>query len=141
MSKSIKISEKHGVNPTIPICFFCGEEKKEIVLLGKLPGDTEAPMHMWIPGDYEPCEKCKEKWSHGIPLIEVNDTANFDRQPEIVAGAYPTGRVVVIREEAIKRGFKENVADELLKHRHGLIDRIVFEEIVGKREDSDDNKE
>ena len=40
-TNSIKISQKHGVNPTIPICFWCGKEKNEIALLGKLPGDAE----------------------------------------------------------------------------------------------------
>ena len=54
MSRSIRISEKHGVNPTIPICFYCGEDKNEVALLGKLHGDKEAPMRMWINGDYEP---------------------------------------------------------------------------------------
>ena len=36
MSKGIEISPKHGVNPTIPICFWFGEEKGEIVLLGRV---------------------------------------------------------------------------------------------------------
>lgn len=61
MSRSIRISEKHGANPTIPICFFCGEDKNEVALLGKLSGDKEAPMRMWINGDYEPCDECKKK--------------------------------------------------------------------------------
>ena len=37
MSKSIRLSPAHGVNPTIPICFWCGNEKNEIALMGKLP--------------------------------------------------------------------------------------------------------
>lgn len=63
-SKSIKISPKYGVNPTIPVCFFCGEEKQEIALLGKLKGDVEAPHRMCL--DYEPCEKCKQIFAQGI---------------------------------------------------------------------------
>ena len=43
MSNNIKLSEKYGMNPTIPVCFFCQEEKNEIALLGKLKGDAEAP--------------------------------------------------------------------------------------------------
>ena len=37
MSDSIKISPKHGVNPTIPRCFFCGKEKNMVALLGRIP--------------------------------------------------------------------------------------------------------
>lgn len=42
---SIKISPKHGVNPTIPVCFFCGKPKNEIALMGRMGGkeDIEAP--------------------------------------------------------------------------------------------------
>ncbi len=57
MSAGIKVSPKHGVNPTIPICFWCGEEKGEIALLGKLPGDAEAPRNMVL--DYEPSGRTK----------------------------------------------------------------------------------
>lgn len=42
MSKDIRVSEKHGVNPSITICPICGKETG-IVLLGKLKGDEEAP--------------------------------------------------------------------------------------------------
>ena len=29
---SIRVSDKHGVNPSIPSCFYCNEQKSEIVL-------------------------------------------------------------------------------------------------------------
>lgn len=32
---SIKVSPKYGVNPTIPVCFFCGKPKNEIALMGE----------------------------------------------------------------------------------------------------------
>ena len=35
MSKGdIKLSKKHGLQPTIPLCPYCGKEKNEIALLG-----------------------------------------------------------------------------------------------------------
>ena len=126
MSKSIKISEKHGVNPTMPLCFFCGEEKNEIVLLGKLPGDVEAPRHMWIPGDYEPCEKCKEKWAQGVALIEVTDHENFEKQPPLYDGVYLTDKVAVIKEEACDRIFTQDMKEDLMKHKRGFVFREVF---------------
>lgn len=39
MSGSIKMSKKHGLNPCIPICVFCGKEKNELALLGRLKDD------------------------------------------------------------------------------------------------------
>lgn len=95
----IILSPKHGVNPTIPICFFCGEQKNILVLLGKLKNDEEAPRNMVI--DYEPCAKCKELWNSGVVLIEVTNYPNTINQPEIQENAYPTGRFVVANSEAL----------------------------------------
>ncbi len=41
----ITLSERYGVNPAIPVCYFCNEEKAEIILAGRLPQDREAPRH------------------------------------------------------------------------------------------------
>lgn len=83
-NKGIKLSPKYGVNPTIPICFFCGEEKNEIALMGHIGDgrkreDIEAPKHMIL--DYEPCACCQEKFSHGVLIVEVNSYPNSDNQP------------------------------------------------------------
>lgn len=59
MSDDITLSPKHGVNPCIPLCAFCGEEKNQIALLGKLRDDKEAPKYAVI--DAEPCDNCKDK--------------------------------------------------------------------------------
>ena len=99
---SIKLSEKYGVNPTIPVCFFCGEEKNEVALLGKITNkrtreEVEAPMKMVL--DYEPCDKCKEQWSKGVAIIEA--TKNDLGRPCIAQDAQPTGRIVVVKPEAL----------------------------------------
>ena len=36
MSRNIILSPKYGVNPTIPVCFWCGEQKPEIALMGRV---------------------------------------------------------------------------------------------------------
>lgn len=99
MSKSIPLSPKHGLNPTIPVCFFCKEEKNEIVLLGKISSkrgeDLEAPKHCIL--DYEPCEKCREQFSQGFLVIEVEDYPMSEGQPPIHDNHYPTGRVVLLK--------------------------------------------
>lgn len=105
MSKGIRVSEKHGVNPTIPICAFCGKEKNEIVLLGRLPGDAEAPRTAIV--NYEPCDECKAQWAQGVVIIEVSRFPLTEGQPPISNGAYPTGRVAVVREEALNGNFKK----------------------------------
>jgi len=58
MGKNLILHKEFGVNPTIPICSFCGEDKNEVVLLGNAYKE-EAPMHMQI--DNEPCDACKKK--------------------------------------------------------------------------------
>ena len=107
MSKnSISLSKKYGLNPTIPICFWCGEDRNEIALLGKIGGrneDLEAPMKCII--DYEPCDCCKEKRKLGVTLIEVTEDSPGFNLPEIQNGIYPTGRWCVIRDEVANRMF------------------------------------
>lgn len=110
MSNNIRLSEKHGVNPTIPICAFCGKEKNEIALMGHIGDgrkgeDFEAPRNIIL--DYEPCDECKEQWAQGVAIIEVSRTPMADGQPPISNGAYPTGRVAVVKEEALNGDFKK----------------------------------
>lgn len=110
MSNNIKISPKYGVNPTIPICAFCGKEKNEIALMGRIGDgrkgeDFEAPKHLIL--DYEPCDECKAQWAQGVAIIEVSTYPLADGQPPIAKGAYPTGRVVVVKEEVLNGGFKK----------------------------------
>ena len=117
MCKSIKLSKKHGVNPTIPICFWCGKEKNEVALLGELKGDAEAPKHVIV--DYEPCDKCKELFSKGIQIIGVVDQPIVDGMfPIVVDGdveLYPGGSMFLGTEEWVTRFLTENNEPELLK--------------------------
>ena len=53
MSKGIRVSEKHGVNPSITICPICGKETG-IAILGHIKGDPR-----YIQGDI--CDECKAK--------------------------------------------------------------------------------
>ena len=107
MSKSIRISKKHGLNPTIPICFWCGEEKREIALMGHVStkdnNDIEMPMHCII--DYEPCEKCAAAWKNAVIILET--TEKDIKRPAISKNndknTYPTGSLVGITEDAASR--------------------------------------
>lgn len=101
MNRNIKISPKHGLNPTCCICFFCGESKA-IALLGKLKDDAEAPKKMIM--DYKPCTHCLEKFGDNIVIIEVSLTP-IEGRPPITNEAWPTGRWCVISPETSKELF------------------------------------
>ena len=109
MSKDgIRVSPKHGLNPCIPVCFYCGEQKNEIALLGRIGDgrrgeDFEAPKNAVL--DYVPCEECQKKFAEGVLIIEVKEVPDRLQLP-IAEGAYPTGRYSVVRPEALNGDFK-----------------------------------
>ena len=95
----MRLSNKHGLNPTIPLCPYCGKPKNEIMLTGyegekwaKRNGhpDGQMPMYVLVEGDIQPCDECKKI---GIAVVEVKGDA--DREL--------TGRRWLIKEEAIKK--------------------------------------
>lgn len=120
--KNIKISPKYGVNPCIPVCFFCGEEKNEVALLGRIgkgTEDIEAPRHALL--DYEPCEECLKKMATGITLVEVSNTPS-DNQPPIIENAYPTGNWWVVDEDFVRSNIQPSeLAEQVIVHRKCLV--------------------
>lgn len=93
----VRLSEKHGVNPCIEVCFFCNEEKNSIILFGMLKGDVEAPRKAVI--NDEPCDKCKGYMEQGIILISVDEKLSKDD----MQNPYRTGEWCVVKEEFLKR--------------------------------------
>lgn len=116
----IKLSPKHGLNSVIPCCFFCGKEKNEILLPGRLPGDVEAPKG--VVWDKEPCQECAGYMEQGIILISVKDNpADKDRE-----NPYRTGGWCVVKEEFITRNIDEETAKNILKKRVCFIEDKVW---------------
>lgn len=110
MIVEIKLSPKYGVNPTIPVCFWCGEDRGEVALMGHIGNrkkheDFQAPMRMVL--DYEPCDKCKERMSLGFTIMEATTAPNDVTDIQIQKGVYPTGRYAVITKDAASRIFKD----------------------------------
>ena len=67
----IRLSEQHGVNPSVGKCFYCQGDTNTLMLLGQLPDDAEAPRGMvW---DLEPCDQCKGYMEQGVIVIGVED--------------------------------------------------------------------
>lgn len=119
--KNIVLSEKHGVNPAISKCFFCGQDKNEILLLGKLKGDAEAPKGMAF--DQEPCDQCKDYMKQGIILISVDEK----KSKNDLKNPYRTGGWVVVTDDYIKRVVDPPLRDTLLKKRVGFVPDEAWE--------------
>lgn len=131
---SINLSPKHGLNPTIPVCAWCGKDKNEIALMGQIGDrrkgeDLEAPMHCVL--DYEPCDHCKEQWSQGVAVLEATTERPTPYRPPIQKQGndeiYPTMRYVVITPEAAERIFNS----PFTAGQRILLEDKAFEQIFG----------
>ena len=143
MSKGIELSPKHGVNPTIGVCFFCGEDTGELALLGRIRekddngrskrgSDVEAPRRMVL--SYEPCDKCKENFAKGVALIGVTGVQPEDGRPPIQQDLYPTGSYMVVTKEAANRFFDEEVNSDRALVPQEFLDSLnaQFKELEGE---------
>lgn len=112
-SGSIRIHPEHGLNPTLPVCSWCGKETGEIALLGAAY-KGEAPRHMIVSD--EPCKACQDGMKLGITFIEM-------KSEDPKAGR--TGRWCVMKEEAFIRILNSDPAGEGVKE-NGLKHRKVY---------------
>lgn len=119
----MRISHKHGVNPSLSQCFYCGGDKNEVVLAGLMKGDREAPRKaVW---SMEPCDQCAHFMKEGVILIEVDEAKSTDRQNPHRAGAW-----VVIKDEAIKRIVTTpELAEDILRKRVAFLPTEVWDAI------------
>lgn len=135
MANSIPLSPKHGLNPTIPVCAWCGEQKNEIALMGRIKTevrgeDPQAPMYCVL--DYEPCDHCKEQWALGVAVLEATTVRPTPYRPPIQVQKdgteiYPTMRFVVIKPEAADQIF----GGQFSAGQKLLLEDEAFEKIFG----------
>lgn len=137
MSDSIKLSPKHGLNPTIPICFWCGKDKNEVALMGKInKKDSEAPRRLII--NYDPCDKCKELFDKGIHVIGVTEEPIVKGMFPIINDGkvtlYPTGSMFVATkewaEDFLKANNQEGMIEEVLKKKTLIMPDAFVTEVV-----------
>ena len=120
----MRISEEHGVNPSISQCFYCGEDDK-IILTGKDGEkmaldmgheDGQMPMHCGVI-DMEPCTKCRDYMKEGIIIIGMKD----GEDPNKDINVYRTGQFYVVKDGLFK-ALKEGAPEETVK----IIDGILY---------------
>lgn len=100
-------------------CFFCGEPDR-ILIHTRLRDISEANGKVI---DREPCAKCADLMKKGVMLLSVRDGESGDNP-------YRTGRMVVIKDEAIRRIVtNEAVRESVLKHRFAFIPDTTWEAI------------
>jgi hypothetical protein len=126
MSRGVKLSPKHGVNPMVTQCFFCLEDSG-VALLGRLPGDAEAPRHGCI--DRTPCSRCEDLMRQGVILVSTRDVDDGKENP------YRTGGWVVVRDEAIRRIVQPSeLADRIIEMRFAFVPDTTWDAIGLPRE-------
>jgi hypothetical protein len=87
----LRLHPKHGLAPTIPVCWYCGEEKNEVVLLGaKWKGKAAPPARAIV--DHEPCEVCEKWMKRGIMLLRA--VPGTESAPKRVK----SGQLAVVKE-------------------------------------------
>ena len=119
MKDSIRLSEKHGVNPSVETCFVCGNDTG-VILFGKLPDDKKAPRSVCIG---HICDECTETMKVGVFLIEVDLAKTTDKK-----NPWRTGRLSAIRDEAFRRIFGEN--SPALKKRLAFVENELYSKLI-----------
>lgn len=120
--KSITLSPKHGVNPSITHCEVCGKEIG-IALLGKLKNDAEAPRDIYM-GFCDECQKVIDQ--DGLMIIEVRDG-------ETGNNPYRTGRII-----GVSKDFKEryNIKNYIMYMEQSAFSRL-FDDYLNNKENED----
>lgn len=115
MSKSFKLSPKHGLNASITVCPICGKETG-IAMFGRLKGDAEAPK---VVAGNKLCDDCTKQLEDKVCVLEADGT-NKDGSP-IRTGRYifvpkycfksDTPKVVFMIKEEFVKLFERNKED------------------------------
>lgn len=94
---SIKLSPKHGINPSVLHCICCGKDYG-VAMLGKLKGDKKAPRDIY-QGLCNDCQGVIDKGGAMIIEVEDGETGN---------NPYRTGRIVGVSKDFKERNHLEN---------------------------------
>jgi hypothetical protein len=112
----IKLHHEHGLNPTLCMCFWCGQDRGDIALLGaSIKG--QAPTRAVI--DYQPCDRCEQVHAKGVVFVELVDDPPTPRPPIGTRSGgpmYPTGRwVLAARDSNLVTSLSEGAREDALE--------------------------
>lgn len=109
----LRLDPKHGVNPAIPRCFYCGDAKNELILAGFRGGSAAPQNAVW---DKTPCDKCQGFMAQGVVLMSVRDGETSEDNP------YRTGGFCVVTRESIRRIFTEDAVEKVLRAKCAFVE-------------------
>lgn len=123
----------------MPICFWCTKETGKPVQLPEVNGQ-KPPAKAIL--NYEPCDACKEMFSHGIHIIGVVDKPFVESMPPIINEGdmklYPTGAFFVASpewtEQMLKTNHKEAMIQEVLTRKVMMMPNEIVEKIIAESE-------
>lgn len=122
----IRLSPKHGVNPSLSACYYCGGDKNEIILPGLIrdrDGQDVAAPHRAV-WNREPCETCKGHMAAGVICIEVRELEPGPGEPTRAGG------FAVVRDEAIRRMVNDpELAAQIIRKRVVFLPTAVWDMI------------
>lgn len=119
----VRLSEKHGLNPSLACCFACGKEYG-VALLGRLKGDEEAPRYVLTE---ELCDDCKKAIEDGYVLcIGYSEVKN--------GGPIRTGECLKLKEKAFKKVFDAPVPE----HKICYMQKEVIEHLLKAAKQNED---
>jgi len=97
--RGVRIGPGGELAVSLVSCPWCGSDTGELVMMD-WPG-YEPPRQVTI--SYDPCPDCAALWGQGVAMLEVKDRPIHENQPPIQKepDLYPTGRLAVVRTEAI----------------------------------------
>lgn len=129
MGKSVRISKKYGVNPSVTHCECCGKEIG-VALFGTSWKDekgrtAEAPRDVYL-GLCSDCQSVVDQ--DGLIVIEVRDGESGNNP-------FRTGRLIGITKEAKERLFQD-VTSNIVYMEHSMFSDI-FDESLKEQEKTD----
>jgi len=102
MGNSIRLHPEHGVAPVVTACWWCGQEKNEIAMLGAKVNKVMADLDLQEPPrcliiDDEPCDACKTHAEDNCVIAGIPDTGKAPN------GLFPRGKglYAVVKKPAI----------------------------------------
>ena len=117
----IRVSRKHGLNPSLDLCFWCGEARG-LVLWGQLGGVQDKEALKSVVTDKTPCPQCQEWMSQGVMFLSVKDGEVASDNP------YRTGRLCVIKDSAVENmPIDATLKAQILKARFAFVEDSVWE--------------